>query len=452
MTLKTLTAATAVCTISMMAPAFAQTQIDWWHAMGGELGETILEGIVPPPSTPRRTGTSSFPVLPRQLHRDDDRRHRGLPRRRAARHRSGLRGRHRHHDGRRGRHRSRLPADGRRQAHRIRSVRLSCRRSSGYYTDPDGNMLSLPFNSSTPILYYNKDVFAAAGLDPEVAPPTTWEELESPSRARSWPRVPRNAASPLAGSAGSSSKTSRPGTTSPSARSQNGFGGPRDRTDGQRARAGAVTGKTSPVGRTKASSSYGGPGGGADAPPAFYAQHLRDVHELLRVPRRRSRQHPGLRGRLRHAPLLRRMSTVRRRTRSSAARRSGFSPAAADDEQRGVSPTFFNYPLLPRGAGCSGTRRPATCRSRRPPIDLSAEQGYYAANPGAEVSIQQITLNEPTDNSRGPALRQLRADPRRHRRRIPAPARRRRRRPGRARRGGRTRQYADPANSKTANN
>jgi sn-glycerol 3-phosphate transport system substrate-binding protein len=47
---------------------------------------------------------------------------------------------------------------------------------TGYYADVAGNMLSFPFNVSTPILYYNKDVFRAAGLDPEVAP-KTWPEL-----------------------------------------------------------------------------------------------------------------------------------------------------------------------------------------------------------------------------------------------------------------------------------
>jgi sn-glycerol 3-phosphate transport system substrate-binding protein len=47
---------------------------------------------------------------------------------------------------------------------------------TGYYTDIAGNMLSFPFNSSTPILYYNKDLFRAAGLDPEVAP-KTWPEV-----------------------------------------------------------------------------------------------------------------------------------------------------------------------------------------------------------------------------------------------------------------------------------
>src|SRR6476620_7187204 len=44
---------------------------------------------------------------------------------------------------------------------------------AGSYTAPNGQMLSLPFNSSTTIFYYNKDAFKAAGLDPE-KPPTTW--------------------------------------------------------------------------------------------------------------------------------------------------------------------------------------------------------------------------------------------------------------------------------------
>ncbi len=48
----------------------------------------------------------------------------------------------------------------------------------GYYSDPDGNILSFPFNSSTPIMYYNKDVFKKAGLDPET-PPKTWAEFET---------------------------------------------------------------------------------------------------------------------------------------------------------------------------------------------------------------------------------------------------------------------------------
>ena len=48
---------------------------------------------------------------------------------------------------------------------------------SGYYTDSKtGHLLSQPFNSSTPVLYYNKDAFKKAGLDPE-QPPKTWQDL-----------------------------------------------------------------------------------------------------------------------------------------------------------------------------------------------------------------------------------------------------------------------------------
>src|SRR5690606_25570854 len=49
------------------------------------------------------------------------------------------------------------------------------------YYSKDGNLYSMPFNSSTPILYYNKDAFAQAGLDPE-QPPATWDEVEAFSR------------------------------------------------------------------------------------------------------------------------------------------------------------------------------------------------------------------------------------------------------------------------------
>ncbi|MGJ5049861.1 sn-glycerol-3-phosphate ABC transporter substrate-binding protein UgpB [Bradyrhizobium oligotrophicum] len=52
---------------------------------------------------------------------------------------------------------------------------------AGTYADADGNMLSFPFNASTPILYYNKDQFRAAGLDPGAAP-KTWPELGKAAR------------------------------------------------------------------------------------------------------------------------------------------------------------------------------------------------------------------------------------------------------------------------------
>ena len=40
----------------------------------------------------------------------------------------------------------------------------------------DGQIYSIPFQRSTEIMYYNKDKFVEAGLDPE-SPPETWDEL-----------------------------------------------------------------------------------------------------------------------------------------------------------------------------------------------------------------------------------------------------------------------------------
>src|SRR5882672_6684654 len=47
---------------------------------------------------------------------------------------------------------------------------------TGYYSTSKGEMLSFPFNSSSTIMWINKDAFKKAGLDP-AAPPKTWPEL-----------------------------------------------------------------------------------------------------------------------------------------------------------------------------------------------------------------------------------------------------------------------------------
>jgi sn-glycerol 3-phosphate transport system substrate-binding protein len=43
-----------------------------------------------------------------------------------------------------------------------------------YYVSSNGELQSMPFNSSTPIMYYNKDLFKKAGL---TGPPRTWDEM-----------------------------------------------------------------------------------------------------------------------------------------------------------------------------------------------------------------------------------------------------------------------------------
>ncbi|WP_457573947.1 sn-glycerol-3-phosphate ABC transporter substrate-binding protein UgpB [Desulfolithobacter sp.] len=48
-----------------------------------------------------------------------------------------------------------------------------------YYQTPEGELLSMPFNSSTPVLWYNKDAFKKAGI---TEPPKTWPEMETASQ------------------------------------------------------------------------------------------------------------------------------------------------------------------------------------------------------------------------------------------------------------------------------
>lgn len=52
----------------------------------------------------------------------------------------------------------------------------------GYYSSADGKMISMPFNSSSALLWYNKDAFRAAGLDPD-NPPRTWAEVRTAAKA-----------------------------------------------------------------------------------------------------------------------------------------------------------------------------------------------------------------------------------------------------------------------------
>ena len=52
----------------------------------------------------------------------------------------------------------------------------------GYYSLVDGRLASMPFNSSTPVMWYNKDAFEKAGLDPS-KPPVTWADVATATRA-----------------------------------------------------------------------------------------------------------------------------------------------------------------------------------------------------------------------------------------------------------------------------
>jgi len=64
----------------------------------------------------------------------------------------------------------------------------------GYYGLPDGRMASMPFNSSTAVMWINKDIFQKAGLDPS-KPPATWDEVTQAAdtiKSKSAAEIPMN--------------------------------------------------------------------------------------------------------------------------------------------------------------------------------------------------------------------------------------------------------------------
>jgi len=53
--------------------------------------------------------------------------------------------------------------------------------AAGYYGAADGTLFSQPLNVSTAVMFYNRDIFTRAGLNPD-APPATWPDLIAASQ------------------------------------------------------------------------------------------------------------------------------------------------------------------------------------------------------------------------------------------------------------------------------
>lgn len=266
---------------------------------------------------------------------------------------------------------------------------------TGYYTDTNGNMLSMPFNSSTPILYYNKDVFAEAGLDPETAP-ATWEEAEEFSRQI----IESGAAScgmaitytaTWIGSENFAALHNLPYGTL-----ENGFGGLDTELNfnhPELARLWDDLARWEDEGIFR----YGGPAGGSDNAPAFYAGEC-----AIFMGSSASRA-----GVMANADFEVGFGMLPVYSDIEGAPQNSIIGGATlwilqgheDEEYRGVA-TFLDYLSSPEVQASwhqDTGYLPITMAS----YELSQEQGYYEANPGSDISIQQINLNEPTENSKG---------------------------------------------------
>ncbi len=171
MHLKTFASA-AVLAATLVAPAHAQTEIQWWHAMSGPLGEWVNDL-----AKQYNESQKDYKVVPTFKGTYDESMTAAI-----AAFRSGN-------------------APHILQVFEVGTATMMASKGAikpvaevmkeggakfdpkayisavaGYYTAPNGQMLSFPLNSSTTIFYYNKDAFKAAGLDPNKAP-TTWPEV-----------------------------------------------------------------------------------------------------------------------------------------------------------------------------------------------------------------------------------------------------------------------------------
>jgi len=264
----------------------------------------------------------------------------------------------------------------------------------GYYADPNGNMLSFPFNSSTPILYYNRDIFEAAGLDPDVAP-VTWADVERMSV-----QILETGAAPCGFTTAWPSWVMLENFSAlhniPLGTLGNGFGGMETELvfnnelvarhwDNLRAwqQAGAFR--------------WGGPGSGPDAAPLFYSGECAIYMNSS----------AGRAGVLANAQfdvgygMLPYYDDVKGAPQNSIIGGATLWVLTGHDdaEYEGVA-AFFEYLSRPE-VQASWHQDTGYLPITQAAYDLGVAQGYYDANPGSDISIQQMTLNAPTDVSRG---------------------------------------------------
>jgi len=265
----------------------------------------------------------------------------------------------------------------------------------GYYTDTQGNMLSMPFNSSTPILYYNKDVFEKAGLDRNT-PPKTWAEVEEFGQ-----KIMDSGAAPCGFTTGWISWVQLENLSAwhnqPIGTLENGFGG----LETELTVNGPVQVKhweNLKKWQDSGLFQYGGPTGGNDAPPKFYAQECA-------IYMNSSASRAGVVANAKDFEvgygMLPYYDDVEGAPQNSIIGGATLWVLQGRDEAeyKGVA-DFFSYLSSPE-VQADWHQFSGYLPITQAAWDLSKEQGFYEANPGSDVSIQQITLNEPTENSKG---------------------------------------------------
>lgn len=161
-----------VSTVVLAAPAVAQTEIDFWHAFTGRLGDLVAEQV-----TTFNSSQSDYVVTASHKGNYSETLNAGIAAFRAGEQPDIL------------------------MVFEVGTATMMAAKGAikpvyetmadagadfdadsyigsvkGYYTSNDGQMLSLPFNSSTPVLWVNRDALSAAGIDPDTDM-STWQNV-----------------------------------------------------------------------------------------------------------------------------------------------------------------------------------------------------------------------------------------------------------------------------------
>jgi len=262
---------------------------------------------------------------------------------------------------------------------------------TGYYSDVAGNMLSFPFNASTPILYYNKDLFRAAGLDPEMVPKT-------------WPEVGAAAKKLRASGAACGFTTSWPSWINvenfsafhnvPISTSSNGFGG----LDAQLTFNNALLVRhIGQLAEWQAGKVYDYSGRGPSAEPRFQKGECgifigssatrADIkaNSKFEVGYGMMPYWPDVAGAPQNTIIGgATLWVLRHRPRAEYAGVAKFFAFLSRPEVQAAWHQNTGYLPVTRAA-----------------FELTRSQGFYDRNPGAAIATEQITLKSPTMNSRG---------------------------------------------------
>ena len=385
--LRLLRCAAIAIALTSSAPAFAVTEIIWWHAMSGELGRQV-EKL----AADFNASQSEYRVLPS---------HKGNYTETVTAAIFAFRSRSQ-------------PAIV--QVNEIATATMMAARGAiypvfelmrdqaepfspaaylpavaGYYSDVAGNMLSFPFNASTPILYYNKNLFRAAGLNPEIAPKT-------------WPEVGAAAKRLRQSGAACGFTTSWPSWINvenfsayhnlPISTEANGFGG-----------LDAMLTFNNPVlvrhiaqlAEWQTDKAFDYSGRATKAEPRFQKG---ECGIFIGSSATRADINANSRFEVGYGllPFWPEVAGAPQNTIIGGAtlwvlrNRSG-------EEYRGVA-KFFGFLSKPE-VQAAWHQNTGYLPITRAAFDLTRAQGFYDRNPGTAISIEQITLKPPTDNSRG---------------------------------------------------